>query len=109
MHDFTREEILSVLAGLGIELPPATKLPHEALQKRLKQSLLAAQSFFNVYRLPLSILNLSPNGHCQSTNLITLFSRRSNGLTSLKSAQTSKRCLAASMWRRRSSSILYRT
>ncbi|OSX56732.1 hypothetical protein POSPLADRAFT_1158823 [Postia placenta MAD-698-R-SB12] len=52
MHDFTREEILSVLAGLGIELPPATKLPHEALQKRLKQSLLAAQSFFNVLPAP---------------------------------------------------------
>lgn len=44
MEPLKRQEILSILTKLGVELPPATRLPDEALKKRLQQGLQAAQS-----------------------------------------------------------------
>ncbi|KZT04914.1 uncharacterized protein LAESUDRAFT_760660 [Laetiporus sulphureus 93-53] len=43
MDTLTREETLKVLSELGIDLPPASKLPGDALEKRLRQALNAAQ------------------------------------------------------------------
>ncbi|KAH9944915.1 hypothetical protein B0H21DRAFT_779324 [Amylocystis lapponica] len=46
--DLSREETLAILSSMGIELPPRTKLPDEALAKRLKQAINAAQCLSTV-------------------------------------------------------------
>lgn len=40
----SREELLSVLSNFGISIPPASKLPKESLQKRLRQAINASQA-----------------------------------------------------------------
>ena len=52
MEPLTRQETLTTLAGLGVELPPATKMPVDALQKRLKQALICAQSVSHTLKSP---------------------------------------------------------
>ncbi|TFY69765.1 hypothetical protein EVJ58_g251 [Rhodofomes roseus] len=60
MDSLTRQETLTILAGMGVELPPATKLPDEALQKRLRQALNGAQYVSNVLaNSPLDLATLS--------------------------------------------------
>lgn len=60
MEALTRKEILAVLSSMGIDLPPATKLSDEALDKRLKQALIAAQLFSHLkITLPLDPTSLS--------------------------------------------------
>lgn len=60
MEPMTRKEILTTLAGLGVELPPATKMPDEALQKRLRQALNSAQYASHVLKnLPLDPATLN--------------------------------------------------
>ena len=48
----SREELLSVLSNFGITIPPASKLPKESLQKRLRQAINASQT--------MSLLNPNP-------------------------------------------------
>lgn len=43
MDALTRAETVSILAAMNVELPARTKLPDKALQKRLRDSLEAAQ------------------------------------------------------------------
>ena len=50
MSHLTRQETLTVLAATGIEFPPATKLPDDALRKRLQQALNGAQSASRVLK-----------------------------------------------------------
>lgn len=41
---FTRQETLALLSSMGVDLPPSTKLPDDALEKRLKRAINCAQS-----------------------------------------------------------------
>ena len=50
MSPLTRQETLTILAAIGVELPRATKLPDDALQKRLQQALNGAQSASRVLK-----------------------------------------------------------
>ena len=52
MEPLTRQETLTTLTGLGVELPPATKLSDEALQRRLRQALNCAQYVSHVLQTP---------------------------------------------------------
>jgi len=66
MDTLSRQETLAILAGMGVELPPATKLPDAALQKRLRQALNGAQFVSNVLpEPPLNPATLSawPSAH----------------------------------------------
>ncbi|KAL6304710.1 hypothetical protein BKA93DRAFT_259435 [Sparassis latifolia] len=52
MEPLSRTEILTILSSMGVELPPSTKLPDEALAKRLKQAINAAQYLTKVIPAP---------------------------------------------------------
>ncbi|KZT64969.1 hypothetical protein DAEQUDRAFT_565796 [Daedalea quercina L-15889] len=52
MEALTRQETLTILASMGVELPSATKMPDDALQKRLRQALNSAQYISNVLSNP---------------------------------------------------------
>lgn len=43
--DITRDEKLKLLHSMGIEFPPSTRLPDDAIEKRFRNALDATQSF----------------------------------------------------------------
>lgn len=55
MERLSRRETLSILSAIGVELPPETRLSDEALEKRLKQAINAAQCL--AQHIPNSPLN----------------------------------------------------
>ncbi|KAL6304709.1 hypothetical protein BKA93DRAFT_732547 [Sparassis latifolia] len=67
MEPLSRIDTLSVLSSMGIELPATTKLPDEALEKRLEQALYAAQSLAKVIpKVPLHIASVPSWPSCTS-------------------------------------------
>ena len=46
--DLVRQELLDLLAAIGVGLPKTTKMTNESLDKRLGQALDASQEFANV-------------------------------------------------------------
>lgn len=55
----TRAELLKVLDGMDISIPANTKLPNNALEKRLKQAIKASQSMASVIsKIPLPLAEL---------------------------------------------------
>ena len=65
MEALTRQEVLQFLCSLGIELPPATKLPDSALNERLDQAIKSCEELVSeraLHKLKLSSLRDWPSG-----------------------------------------------
>ena len=54
MDQITRQETLQILSAMGVELPPGTKLPDEALIIRLDQALKSSQELPDILPSPSS-------------------------------------------------------
>lgn len=49
---FTRDELIQVLSDMGITIPTTSKLPKDALEKRLKQAINASQTLSAIITRP---------------------------------------------------------
>lgn len=54
---FTRQDMLDALASFDVSIPPASKLPDESLQKRLRQAINASQAMPSINPKPPLALN----------------------------------------------------
>lgn len=54
METLTRQEVLQFLYSMGVELPPATKLPNAAINQRLDQALKLSQELPEIFPSPAS-------------------------------------------------------
>ena len=59
-EDISREDLLILLASMGVAIPKTTKIPAEGLNKRLSQAFDASQQFANIIAtIPINLTSFS--------------------------------------------------